>query len=141
LPAVVELSETMRAPPERVFAYRRDLGNLPEYNPDVTRLTGEGRLYHFHVRVFGPISWPTTLTVTEASAPTRLVFEMTSLMDARETCVFEPTEDGTCVHFELRVASPGGIFGRWLDRWFVVPTARRQIAAELAKIKERLERG
>jgi uncharacterized protein YndB with AHSA1/START domain len=140
VPADVELSETIRATPERVFAYRRDIENLPEYNPDVLGLERVGEAYRFRVRVLGGMSFRTTLTVREAIEPTRIVFDIASIFDAREVCTFEPTVDGTRVRFTTHIDSPGGVFGRLVDRFFVLPNLRRQMAAELTKMKARLER-
>ncbi len=141
MPATVELSIVIRAPPERVFEFRRDLTNLPRYNPDVVGLRREGDAYHFRVKVLPGFAFETVLTVREATPPARLVFAITSLVDAVETCTFERVEGGTRVRFETRILSPSGIFGMLFDRIFAVPAARRQSAAELERIKEILEQG
>jgi uncharacterized membrane protein len=137
--------ETIRAPVERVFAYRLDVTKLPEYNTDVEALEAlparpDGLLaYRFKVRLNLAIRVRATLVVQEVMPPTRIVFEIASLMNAREVCTFEPATDGTRVRFETSVASPRGPIGRLVDRWFVAPSTRRQTIAELARMKERLE--
>jgi hypothetical protein len=145
--AVVVETVTIRAAPERVFAYRLDVTRLPEYNPDVLGLRAltngspsDGSRYRFRLRLLPWVSLPTTLTISEVLAPTRLVFEIASLMSAREVCTFEASGDGTRVRFETTVKTPRGPVGRLIDRAFVVPNARRQLRVELARMKERLEK-
>lgn len=140
MPVSIELSEEIRAAPERVFSYRRAVETLPEYNPAVRELRRVGEVYLFRVRMLGGFQVPVALTVAEATSPSRVVFDMASIYDAREICTFEATANGTRVHFTTHIATPAGPLGRLVDRAFVVPNARRQIAAELKAMKARLER-
>jgi len=137
---------TIRAPRERVFEYRLDLRNLPDYNPDVVELESltpgpprDGSRYRFRVRLAPSLRVRTTLTISEVDAPARIVFEMRSLLDAREVCTFETAGDTTRVRFETTVQSPRGLLGAIADRWLVAPSAQRQVRAELARMRERLE--
>lgn len=130
----------IRATPERAFDYRRNVETLPEYNPAVFGLRRVGDAYLFRVRMLGGFSVPVTLFVVDATPPSRIVFDMTSVYDAREVCTFEPATGGTRVHLQTRIATPSGVLGRLADRAFVVPNARRQIAKELKAMKARLER-
>jgi uncharacterized protein YndB with AHSA1/START domain len=135
--ALVVVSTTIRAPRERVFAYRRDVTKLPEYNPNVRGIEEHaGQSYRFRVRLMPGLTVKATLRVAEAKEPERIVFEISSLMKAREVCTFEDADGGTRVRFEVTIDSPGGL----IDRWFVVPSARRQFALELRLMKERLEK-
>jgi uncharacterized protein YndB with AHSA1/START domain len=144
--AVVACSTTIRAPREKVFAYRLDVAKLPEYNPDVVDLEAPrdgapvvGAVYRFRVRLGPGFAVRTTLTIREVEPPRRLVFDLASLMDAREVCVFESDGDRTRVAFETTVQSAGGTLGRIVDSLFVAPSARRQMTRELELMKKRLE--
>jgi uncharacterized protein YndB with AHSA1/START domain len=143
--ATVTCSTTIRAPLEEVFAYRLDLANLPRYNPDVTGMTsikgppGEGATYSGRVRLMPGLRLAMTLTILEVEAPRRIVLEIVSLMRAREVCTFEPAQGATVVRFETSVTPAGGPFAPLVDRWFVLPNARRQMTRELEKMKELLE--
>src|SRR5262245_37328052 len=92
------------------------------------------------VRPIAPgFAFRTELTIREIEAPRRLVFDLTSLMKAREVCTFEPVDDATLVRFETNVSTTGGPLAPLIDRWFVVPNARRQMERELLLMKKRLE--
>jgi len=141
--SVVE-SVVIRAPCEEVFDYRLRFENLPEYNPDVVSMRcaaepGEGARYRFRVRLrpFGTVAC--TLIVESVERPRRIEIVLRSLLPAREVTTFEPTGDGTRVELDMRVPTPGGPLAPVLDRLFVVPNARRQMAAELARMKRVLE--
>jgi Polyketide cyclase / dehydrase and lipid transport len=140
VPVSIELSQVIRTAPERVFEYRRNVETLPEYNPAVFGLRRAGEAYLFRVRMLGGFSVPVALTIVEATPPTRLVFDMMSLIDAQEICTFEPVAEGTRLRFEMRIATPPGALGWLVGRAFAVPNARRQVAAELEAMKVRLER-
>src|SRR5262249_3139340 len=120
---------------------------LPRYNPDVVGLEvltegppRVGSRYRFRVQLQRFVRVPTTLTIREVDAPRRLVFEMESLMRAREVGTFESVGDETHVHFETRVDTPGFRLAKNLmDRLFVVPNARRQMQGELERMKQQLE--
>jgi uncharacterized protein YndB with AHSA1/START domain len=146
--ATVTESRIIRAAPERVFQYRLNVTNLPFYNTDVFDLRAlregpprEGSVFRFRVRLKPLLSVHATLTIREVDAPKRLVFEIASLMNAREVCTFESVADGTRVCFETTVQTPGGrLASLVVDRAFVVPNARTQLARELTLMKEHLER-
>ena len=144
----------IEAPRERVFAYRLDVRTLPAYNPDVHDVredssppAGAHSAWRFRLRL-GP-GWTTDarLVVVESAPPGRLVFEIDSLMRAREVCTFEEAElgaieerrPGTRVRFETEVATPGGPLAPLVDAVFVMPNLRRQTARELDLMKRNLE--
>jgi uncharacterized protein YndB with AHSA1/START domain len=140
----------IHAPIERVFDYRLDVHNLPEYNPNVHDVevvskgpTVEGRTFRFQLRM-GPGLWTSVnLTVRNVERPSRLEFCIESLMDAREVCVFESVENGgrgaTLIRFEYTVNTRGGFLAPLVDAIFVRPSMRRLVDEELDLIKARLE--
>lgn len=143
-------TRTIAAPIESVFAYRLDLRNLPAYNPDVRGLqllrgeaAAEGSVYTFRLRL-APGAWTrAVLTVAVAERPIRLEFHITSLMDAREVCAFEPAEmngmASTKVSFDYSVKTRGGLFAPLLDMIFVNPVMQRQVEREMRLMAARLE--
>lgn len=138
------------APIERVFAYRLDVGNLPAYNPNVAGVEeiggtspDGGRAYRFRLRI-GPWIWTRVrLEVCEVERPSRLVFRIRSLMDAREECAFEPVQvagrHGTLIRFDYTVESRGGRLAPLVDALFVTPRMRAFVERELDLLKSRLE--
>jgi uncharacterized membrane protein len=142
--AIVE-STLIFAPPEQVFDYRRDITNLPRYNPSVTEVEAQrDGSYRFRVRLLPGLAVPCALTITEAVRPRRLCFAMESLFRADEVCTFEAAqEDGrvaTRLRFETHVHTPGGKLAGLMDAAFVLPIARSQLRRELTLMKAQLER-
>jgi hypothetical protein len=143
-------TRTIAAPIESVFAYRLDLRNLPAYNPNVRDLRSlrgepaqEGSAYAFRLRL-APGAWTRAeLSIGLAERPSRLEFLISSLMNAREVCAFEPTEmDGraaTRVSFDYTVQTRGGFLAPLLDAVFVNPVMRRQVEREMELMAAQLE--
>ena len=138
--------EDIEAPPEAVYEYRLDYEpNLPEYNPNVSNMQridegkalGPGAIYSFDVDIPNMGQMPTTLTVKEALAPSRIVNEMGSgPIRARETCTFEPMNGGTRVVFDVLLTLPDELkeMGEMAER-----SGREQVRLELELMKKALE--
>ncbi len=83
-----------------------------------------------------PGAWTSAVvSITVAERPVRLEFRITSLMDAREVCAFEPAETSgmaaTTVSFDHSGQTRGGLFAPLLDAIFVNPVMRRQVEREM----------
>ena len=138
--------EHVDAPPEAMFEYRLDYERtLPEYNPnvsDIVRTDGGGKLgagaaYAFQVEIPEMGAMPTTLTVTEAERPARIVNELGSgLIMARETCTFVPSDGGTLVTFEVTLSFPEEMAG---IAEMAEQSGRDQVRLELDLMKKALE--
>jgi hypothetical protein len=116
-------SAAFTVPAERVWAYRLDFANLPEYNPDVSGVTrvadgtghdarGVGARYTFgladprrpgtHV--------PIELWTVEAVPPTLVAAGMSGGSDAYEEFVVRPLDGGGCeATLTLWVTLPAGL--------------------------------
>ena len=138
--------ELIEASPQAVFDYRLDYGeNLPQYNPNVSKMSrtdggtelGPGAAYGFEVEIPNMGSMPTTLTVLEAEAPSRIVNEMGSgLITAREECRFAETDGGTLVTFEVTLTFPEDMAG---IAEMAEQSGREQVRLELELMKKQLE--
>jgi Polyketide cyclase / dehydrase and lipid transport len=116
-------SATFTVPAEKVWAYRLDFANLPEYNPDVTGVRrvadgtghdahGAGARYTFGLadpRRPGSHA-PIELWTVEAVAPTLVAAGMSGGSDAYEEFVVRPLDDGGCeATLTLWVTLPDGL--------------------------------
>jgi len=121
--ATAVASATFTVPADRVWAYRLDFANLPEYNPDVSGVTrvadgigddvhGAGARYTFGLadpRRPGALV-PIELWTVEAVAPTLVAAGMSGGSDAYEEFVVRPLEDGGCeATLTLWVTLPDGL--------------------------------
>ena len=139
--------EFIAVPPDAVFEYRLDYEhNLPQYNPAVSNMKrtdggddlGAGAVYAFEVDIpnMGPM--PTSLTVLEAEAPSRIVNEMGSgMIRAREECTFTRSDDGTLVRFEVILTFPDEMGEGILQ--LAEQQGRDQVRSELELMKKQLE--
>ena len=139
------------ASPEEVFDYRLDFAaNLMTYNPNVKEVRqiqgngpGPGSKYRVRVRLGPGVRSYSTLTVTEASRPTRVCDDAEASIPAHEEVTFEPVSlpggaAGTAVRF-LVVTSPRGLFARLADTLLVPGSTRRQVRTELNLMRQHLE--
>ena len=140
-----EIAE-IRAPIERVFAYRLDFTNLPAYNPNVTNLRrvdagsepGPGAEYLFDLTLPGIEPMESPLRVIEADAPGRIVFETGPGYMAREVCVFTGKGEATHAEFTLTLTVPGEIDDATAELFHA--NTREQAQMELDLIKKALEK-
>ncbi len=114
---------TFTVPAEKVWAYRLDFANLPEYNPDVRGVTrvvdgtgddGHGAGARYTFRLADPrrpgAHVPIELWTVEAVAPTLVSAGMSGGSDAYEEFAVRPLEDGGCeATLTLWVALPDGL--------------------------------
>jgi Polyketide cyclase / dehydrase and lipid transport len=119
-------SATFTVPSGTVWAYRLDIANLSEYNPDVSDVVrvsdgsgddagdvcGPGARYTFALtdpRRPG-VPQPIELWIVEAVAPTLVTAAMSGGSDAYEEFVVRPLADGGCqATLTLWVTLPGGL--------------------------------
>ena len=128
------------------YRHRLDYGaNLEAVNPNVTNLSrtdggnapGVGATYKFDVVIEGLGAIPTTLTVTEAVEPTRVVNDIDAGLVAHEVCTFTEIPGGTLVEIAATVAVPDDTDDA--GRAFVEDSGRAQIRLELDTMKALLE--
>jgi uncharacterized membrane protein len=128
----------VEAPAEKLYAYRLDFENLPDYNPNVSNLRrtdegtvpGPGATYEFDVampEMGGTIA--NELRVLEAEEATRIVNEtLSGPFRALEVVTFAAIEGSTVVRFDVTVTMPD-------DMAAVIPvaeqTGREQVRLEL----------
>jgi hypothetical protein len=145
--AEIRYSETIdiAAPIERVYAYRLDFFNLPDYNPGVSNFRqvagdgpGVGAEYLFDlVMMEGAPPMETPIKVIDAREPDLVVFDTGPGYIARETCTFSKTASGTHAEFAYTVTIPGEIDD--VSRDAVVKQGSEAARGELEMIKRKLE--
>jgi uncharacterized membrane protein len=138
---LVEKSIFVDAPVEQVFAYWRDLENLPHWMSHVreVRALGDGR---YHWRVDGPagvpVEWESEMLNVEDNR------EMTwhTVGDAQVGHVgrirFEPEKAGTRLQVQMRYMPPGGVVGHAVARVFGADP-RTEMDEDLARMKAAIE--
>jgi len=137
-------SAELRAPIERVFAYRIEFMNLPDYNPNVSNLRrvdngsepGKGAEYLFDLAVMGN-TMESPIRVTECEPNSRIVFETGPGYMAREVCLFSETDAGTRVEFATTLTIPGEIDDATAT--LLEASGREQVLLELDLMKKNLE--
>jgi uncharacterized protein YndB with AHSA1/START domain len=135
----------IEAPIERVYEYRLDFTNLPDYNPGVSNFRqvagdrpGAGAEYLFDlVLIEGAPPMETPIRVLDARAPELVVFDTGPGYIARETCTFAPAGDGTRAEFAYVVTIPGEVDEATIK--MVVDTGSAQARTELELMKKNLE--
>jgi len=145
-------SEYIAAPIDKVFAYRLDFNNLPDYNPNVSNLRrvdtgmdpGPGAEYLFNIVLpgfDGALTCP--IRVLEAEPPDRIVFETGMVDDSgpnyftREICSFRPENDGTRAQFEMTLTVDDNLDEA--TRTIFESNTQEQARLELDQIKKALE--
>lgn len=134
------------APIEKVFDYRLDYTNLPEYNPNVANVRredggsepGVGAHYVFDLSLPGMGTVEAFLKVLEVERPARIAQDTGSGgMAVRELCTFEETRGGARVEFEVRMDLPDEVGEA--DRSALEARGREQLRLELDLMKKILE--
>jgi uncharacterized protein YndB with AHSA1/START domain len=145
-------SEYIAAPADKVFAYRLDFTNLPDYNPNVSNLRridggtqpGPGAEYWFNITLPGfdaPLTCP--IKVLEADPPNRIVFDTGMVSEnepnyfTREVCKFESEGEGTRAWFEMTLTIPDDLDEP--TRTIYESNTQQQARLELDQIKKALE--
>ena len=140
---LVEKSIVVDAPVERVFAYWRNLENLPQWMSHVKEVRALGG-DRFHWVVDGPagvpVEWDSELLNLQENR------EMTwrSVGDSQVEHVgrirFEDAGGGTRIHVQMRYTPPGGLAGHAIARVFGVDP-KTEMDEDLARMKAAIETG
>ncbi len=140
---LVEKSITVDAAVEKVFAYWRNLENLPQWMSHVREVRNLGG-DRFHWVVDGPagapVEWDSELLNIEENR------EMTwrSVGDSQVEHVgrirFEDAGGGTRIHVQMRYSPPGGIVGHAVARAFGVDP-KTEMDDDLGRMKVAIETG
>ena len=139
----VEKSVIVDAPVEQVYAYWRNLENLPQWMSHVrsVRYLGGDR-YHWVVDgpAGAPVEWESELlNVVENQEMTWRSVEG-SQVDHTGRVRFDSMGEGTRVHVQLRYYPPGGMLGHAVAKAFGVDP-RTEMEDDLARMKGAVETG
>ena len=139
----VEKSVIVDAPVEEVYAYWRNLENLPQWMSHVrsVRYMGGDR-YHWTVDgpAGAPVEWESELlNVVENQEMTWRSIEG-SQVDHTGRVRFDSMGDGTRVHVQMRYYPPGGVIGHAVAKAFGVDP-RTEMEDDLTRMKTAVETG
>ena len=140
---LVEKSIFVDAPVEEVFAYWRDLENLPRWMSHVreVRALGDGR---YHWRVDGPAGVPVEWESEMLNVVENREMTWHTVGDAQVGHVgrirFEPDNSGTRVQVQMRYMPPGGIVGHAVAKVFGADP-KTEMDEDLARMKSAIEAG
>lgn len=140
---LVEKTIQVDAPLDQVFAYWRNLENMPQWMSHVreVRYLGGDR---FHWVVDGPAGMPVEwdselLNVVENREMTWRSVEGSQVHNTGRVR-FEESGDGTRIHVQLRYHPPGGVIGHAVAKAFGVDP-RSEMDDDLARMKGAIETG
>lgn len=144
--ARIERTIEIKVPQNVVFAYVRDLENMPEWMPSCKshKITSEqrygvGTTTHCVMEQAGRIiEWDSV--VTEYIENQKLVWHCDKPSRNDGIFEFEPTEDGTKVTFTMDYDLPYSILGMIIDQLKVSKDIRKSVDEGLKKMKEILEK-
>jgi uncharacterized membrane protein len=140
---LVEKSLVVNAPVEQVFAYWRDLSNLPQWMSHVREVRNLGGDRH-HWVVDGP-----------AGVPVEWDSELLNYVDNREMTWhtvgdsqvgivgrirFDPEQGGTRIHVQMRYMPPGGALGHAVAKFFGADP-KSEMDDDLMRMKAAIETG
>jgi uncharacterized membrane protein len=139
----IDIQKTLHvaAPPERVYAFWSDYGNLPSIlsNLREVRDLGAGRSRWV---VAGPdnlsVSWDAVLTAREAPRLLAWRSEPGAILENAGVVRFSPEGEGTRIDFRFCYSPPGGRAGRSLAEFFGADP-RGRVNEDLARLKTLLE--
>ncbi|WP_030491263.1 SRPBCC family protein [Micromonospora chokoriensis] len=136
---------TIRKPPPKVYAFWRDLGNLPTFmaHLEEIRTTGDRTSHWSATAPFGKnVEWDAEI-VDEAPGET-IAWRSTGKADVPNagTVRFVPAPDGvsTEVHVVLSYDIPGGAIGKAVARYFG-EEPHQQLDDDLRRLKQVMETG
>lgn len=139
----VEKTTHIGAPTEQVFAYWRNLENMPQWMSHVreVRYLGGDR---YHWVVDGPAGIPAEwdselLNVVENREMTWRSVEGSPVENTGRVR-FEPDGGGTRVHVQLKYAPPGGVLGHAVAKAFGVDPGS-EMDDDLGRMKQTIETG
>jgi uncharacterized membrane protein len=139
----IDIQKTLHvaAPPERVYAFWSDYGNLPVIlsNLREVRDLGGGRSRWI---VAGPgnlsVSWDAVLTAREEPRLLAWRSEPGAILENAGVVRFSPEGEGTRVDFRFCYSPPGGRAGRSLAEFFGADP-RARVNEDLGRLKTLLE--
>jgi uncharacterized membrane protein len=140
---LVEKSIIVDAPVEQVFAYWRNLENLPQWMSHVREVRALGG-DRYHWMVDGPagmpVEWDSELLNFEENREMTWHTVGDSQVDNVGRVRFEQAGDGTRIHVQLRYSPPGGIAGHVVARAFGTDP-KSEMDDDLARMKVAIETG
>ena len=144
--ARIERSIEIKAPPEKVFVYMKDLKKMPEWMPSCKshKITSEqrhgvGTTTHCVMEQAGRIiEWDAVVTEYIENRKQAWHCDKPSRNDG--IFEFEPTEKGTKVTFTMDYDLPYSILGMIIDKLRVSKAIEKNVDEGLTKLKEILEK-
>src|SRR5258706_6011962 len=140
---LVERSIVVDAGVGQVFAYWRNLENLPQWMSHVREVRAlGGDRYHWVVDgpAGVPVEWDSELLNYEENREMTWHSVGDSQVDNVGRVRFEEAGDGTRIHVQLRYSPPGGIAGHLVARAFGTDP-RSEMDDDLARMKTAIETG
>ena len=130
---------------ERVFDYRLDFSNLPQYNPNVSNLRiinktadlGPGTEYLFDLHLPGADPLESPIRITTVERPSSFRYETGPGWMAEGQCTFEPQDNGTLVTLGYTLRFPGEIDDATAEQ--MASAGRGETTIELQNMKKILE--
>lgn len=140
----VKQSITVNAPREQVYAYWRDLENLPKFMAHLESVkVHNGRsMWRAHAPAGRTVEWEAEVTIDRPNSMIAWSSTTNASIPNRGSVRFEtaPGDRGTEVHVELFYDPPGGALGALFARLFgEEPT--QQIKSDLRRFKQVIETG
>jgi uncharacterized membrane protein len=138
-------STTVRKPPEELYAFWRQLDNLPTFMAHVEQvqvLSEQRSHWRVSAPLGGTVEWDAE--ITEEQPGRRLAWASLADADVRNEGSIDfrpaPGEHGTEVHVRLRYDIPGGKLGELVAR-FLGEDPHQQLDDDLRRFKQVMETG
>ena len=136
----------IKAPPEKVFNYIKDLKKQPEWMPSIKshkitseRKEGTGITTHCITEPGGRrVEWDSELTEWEANK--KIAWECKPPLRNKGSFSLEPLDDGTRVTFEMNYELPYSVIGKIIDRLKVRKDMEEDVSKGLENLKVLLEK-
>ena len=137
----------IKAPPEKVFAFLTDVDKLNEIAKGDVEFKqtskgpwGVGTTLHWISKQSGsPIELDMEITEFEKNKKATISTVKGSKFKLKQTCVGEPTANGTKVTYIADYTMPYSVFGKLIDRLKVQKDMEKSIDRQLMDYKKALE--
>ena len=142
----IEKAVEIKATPEKVFNYLKDLEKQPEWMPSIKshkitseRKEGVGITTHCITEPGGRrIEWDAEVTEWEVNK--KIAWECNPPLKNKGSFSLEPLDDGTRVTFEMNYELPYSILGKIIDRLKVRKDMEEDVSKGLENLKVLLEK-
>jgi uncharacterized membrane protein len=140
---LVEKTIDVGAPVDQVFAYWRNLSNLPMWMSHVREVRPVGG-NRWHWVVDGPagvpVEWDSELLNVEENREMTWHTVGDSDVGSVGRIRFQPEDDGTRIHVQMRYLPPGGVIGHMVAKFFGADP-KTEMDDDLMRMKSAVETG